>query len=59
MDGLDGYLNATGGFRTGIVACPLAGELVAEAWSGEDSSLPLETYRVERFESSAAAAESA
>jgi hydrogen cyanide synthase HcnC len=49
VDGLEGYQNAAGGFRTGIVASPLVGELAAQSCQGEDTTLPLEPYRVKRF----------
>lgn len=47
--GLDGYFNAAGAFRTGIVASPLTGELVAQAIVGEPSSVPIEPFLWERF----------
>jgi hydrogen cyanide synthase HcnC len=47
--GLDGYFNAAGAFRTGIVASPLTGELVAQAILGEQPSVPLEPFLWERF----------
>lgn len=57
VDGVEGYLNATGGFRTGIVASPLSAEVVAQVWAGETPSVSIAPYRAERFaESSTAAA---
>jgi glycine/D-amino acid oxidase-like deaminating enzyme len=47
--GLDGYVNATGGFRTGIVAAPLTGQVVAQVACGETPSLGLETFSAQRF----------
>ena len=47
--GLDGYVNATGGFRTGIVASPLTGRVVAQWISGESLSYPCETFVMDRF----------
>ena len=47
--GLDGYVNAAGGFRTGIVAAPLTGEVVAQVVNGETPSCPLEPFSVDRF----------
>ncbi len=47
--GPEGYLNAAGGFRTGIVASPLTAQVVAELACGEPPSVALEPFRVERF----------
>lgn len=44
------YYNATGGFRTGIVAAPLSGELVAAWITGEALPFPGEPFLYERFE---------
>jgi hydrogen cyanide synthase HcnC len=44
--GIEGYLNATGGFRTGIVASPLTGEIVAQLACGETPSVPVEPFLV-------------
>jgi hydrogen cyanide synthase HcnC len=49
MDGLEGYFNATGGFRTGIVAAPLTGQVVAEWICGERLSYPCEAFLADRF----------
>jgi len=49
--GLDGYLNACGHFRTGILTSPLTGLLIAELASGEPTSVPLEPFRLSRFAS--------
>jgi len=48
--GLTGYLNAAGGFRTGIVASPLTGEVVAQLATGERPTLPVEPFLMRRFE---------
>jgi hydrogen cyanide synthase HcnC len=53
--GLDGYFNATGGFRTGIVASPLTGEVVAQWVSGERLSYPCEPFLMGRFGAAAPA----
>ncbi len=45
VPGLLGYANAAGGFRTGIVASPLAGASVAGELCGEDPA----PFRLERF----------
>jgi len=47
--GLDGYFNATGGFRTGIVASPLTGRVVAEWVSGESPCCDREAFLADRF----------
>ena len=49
VEGLDGYWNATGGFRTGIVAAPLVGRVVAESLCGLPTAHSLEPYRADRF----------
>jgi hydrogen cyanide synthase HcnC len=51
--GLDGYLNAAGGFRTGIVAAPLTGEVVAQAACGEAPRVPLGPFSLDRFRAAA------
>jgi hydrogen cyanide synthase HcnC len=53
--GLDGYSNAAGGFRTGIVASPLTGQVVAQLIAGEIPSCPVEPFSVERFTASSVA----
>jgi hydrogen cyanide synthase HcnC len=47
--GLEGYVNATGGFRTGIVAAPLTGQVVAQVVTGEAPICPVEPFLVGRF----------
>jgi hydrogen cyanide synthase HcnC len=49
---LEGYFNAAGGFRTGIVASPLTGQLVAQWVCGETLSFPGDSFRVDRFAAS-------
>jgi hydrogen cyanide synthase HcnC len=49
VPGLAGYVNAAGGFRTGIVAAPLTGRVVAELVAGEPPCCPVEPFSVERF----------
>lgn len=49
VEGLEGYLNAAGGFRTGIVASPLAGEIVAQYAAGETTTVPIEPFLADRF----------
>jgi hydrogen cyanide synthase HcnC len=48
VDGLDGYFNAAGGFRTGIVASPLTGQVVAQWVSGENLFFPCEAFLMNR-----------
>lgn len=54
MAGIAGYLNASGGFRTGIVAAPMTARLVAQSLLGERSDMPMEPFLAERFGSRAA-----
>jgi hydrogen cyanide synthase HcnC len=49
VDGLAGYLNACGHFRTGIVNAPLTGHLIAELAAGEHPSYPVEPFLLSRF----------
>jgi hydrogen cyanide synthase HcnC len=56
VEGLAGYVNATGGFRTGIVASPLTGQVVAEHITGETSAVPLDPFLADRFHASPAPA---
>jgi hydrogen cyanide synthase HcnC len=48
-DGVDGYLNACGHFRTGILNAPLTGLLVAELAAGRVPSHPIEPFLLSRF----------
>jgi hydrogen cyanide synthase HcnC len=50
VEGRDGYFNAAGGFRTGIVASPLTARLVAQAVLGEPTDVPLAPFLLDRFE---------
>ena len=54
VDGITGYLNATGGFRTGIVASPLTARVVAQCVVGEQPETCLNSYLADRFEGQAA-----
>lgn len=48
--GLDGYYNACGHFRTGILTSPLTGVLLAETIAGErETSFPIEPFLLTRF----------
>jgi hydrogen cyanide synthase HcnC len=47
--GLEGYLNACGHFRTGILNSPLTGQLIAELAAGEQPTFDLEPFLLSRF----------
>lgn len=47
--GVEGYVNATGGFRTGIVAAPLTGQLVAELVNAEAPCGSVAPFSADRF----------
>ena len=47
---VEGYINVTGGFRTGIVAAPLMARVTAQAIVGETPDVAIEPYRAERFD---------
>jgi hydrogen cyanide synthase HcnC len=49
VDGLAGYLNACGHFRTGVVNAPLTGLVTAELAAGEHPSHPVEPFLQARF----------
>jgi hydrogen cyanide synthase HcnC len=49
VPGFGGYVNAAGGFRTGIVAAPLTGEVLAQVCCEETTSVALEPFSVRRF----------
>lgn len=49
VSGVEGYINATGGFRTGIVQAPLTGEITAQQIAGEAVSYPLDPFLMQRF----------
>ena len=50
MEGVKGYMNATGGFRTGVVASPLTGRVIAQSITGQALDFPLETFLASRFQ---------
>lgn len=50
VEGIDGYLNAAGHFRTGILNAPLTGELLAQWLLDEKPSVPLEPFLAARFQ---------
>jgi hydrogen cyanide synthase HcnC len=49
VPGLEGYVNAAGGFRTGIVASPLTGEVVAQVVCGDVPAVAIEAFSVQRW----------
>lgn len=51
VEGLDGYLNACGHFRTGILTAPLTGLLLTEIMTGTRPSYPIEPFLLSRFTS--------
>ncbi len=56
VEGLEGYLNACGHFRTGILNAPLTGLIIAELAAGEKSSYPIEPFLLSRFHKTVATA---
>jgi hydrogen cyanide synthase HcnC len=55
VDGLDGYLNACGHFRTGILNAPLTGLVLAELAAGVPASHPIGPFLQSRFRTPALA----
>jgi hydrogen cyanide synthase HcnC len=49
VERLDGYLNACGHFRTGILNAPLTGLLIAEMIAGDPPSFPVGPFLLTRF----------
>ena len=49
VDGLDGYLNACGHFRTGILNAPLTGRILAALAAGEGPGHPIDPFLLSRF----------
>jgi hydrogen cyanide synthase HcnC len=54
VDGVAGYYNACGHFRTGILNSPLTGLLLAELLSGTPLSFPIEPFLLSLFSSAIA-----
>ena len=50
VEGLSGYLNACGHFRTGILNAPLTGAIIAELAAGERPCHPVEPFLLSRFD---------
>lgn len=59
VDEVSGYYNATGGFRTGIVAAPLTGRVVAQCVTGEEMEFDIDPFLAGRFAAAPSAAPSA
>lgn len=59
VDGLSGYLNAAGLFRTGIVNAPLTGLVVADMAAGHPVSHPVEPFLMARFQDGRRASDAA
>ncbi|HZU39238.1 MAG TPA: FAD-dependent oxidoreductase, partial [Gemmataceae bacterium] len=51
VSGIQGYINAAGAFRTGIVASPLTGEVVAQLVTGETPTVDPKPFLAARFDS--------
>jgi hydrogen cyanide synthase HcnC len=49
VDGLAGYYNAGGHFRTGILTAPLSGVTIAQLVTGEPTSFAIEPFLLSRF----------
>ncbi len=49
VEGLSGYLNACGHFRTGILNAPLTGRIITELITGAQLSHPIEPFLLSRF----------
>jgi hydrogen cyanide synthase HcnC len=49
VDGLGGYLNACGHFRTGILNAPLTGRILAELAAGAGPGYPIDPFLLSRF----------
>ncbi len=50
VDGITGYLNACGHFRTGILNSALTGLVISELAAGSPPSYPIEPFLLSRFE---------
>jgi hydrogen cyanide synthase HcnC len=50
VDGLAGYVNAAGGFRTGVVAAPETARIVGSVVCGEAPGRDLEPFLLRRFD---------
>jgi hydrogen cyanide synthase HcnC len=52
VKGVSGYFNAAGGFRTGVVASPLTGRVVAQVVCGEQPCVNVVPFSQDRFAAS-------
>lgn len=50
VEGVEGYINATGGFRTGIVAAPLMARVAVQGLVGETPDFDVTPFLVSRFD---------
>ena len=49
VDGYQGYLNATGHFRTGILNAPITAQMLTALMAGDPLPVPLEPFLLSRF----------
>lgn len=49
IPGIDGYLNACGHFRTGIVTSPITGKIIADLVLGKEPPIDVSPFLYERF----------
>jgi hydrogen cyanide synthase HcnC len=49
VEGLDGYINACGHFRTGILTSAITGEIIQKIMQGKPSPVPLGPFLLNRF----------
>jgi hydrogen cyanide synthase HcnC len=49
VDGVEGYLNACGHFRTGILTAPITGLMLASLLAGTPLPHPIEPFLLSRF----------
>lgn len=50
VDGVDGYINACGHFRTGILTSAITGKIVSELVSQGKSTFDIKPFRLDRFD---------
>ena len=50
VDGCEGYLNATGHFRTGILNAPITAEMLTAVMVSEAPPVPIEPFLLSRFD---------
>ncbi len=59
VDGVTGYLNACGHFRTGILNAPLTGIIIADLLTGGQPTYPIEPFLLSRFPTAGSAGRTA